>query len=145
MNTKQEQIVVACQGEGLCDDMTLVAAWDGSVPAIAAESCAGNSTGSDSEINTDNESDSDHKTDSGNGAGTNPKDDIAEDENTGSDENLTPENQSSDKSDLASQTTTADGKELSQTGSSAASFALLGFALFALGLCAVLGSRQRRK
>lgn len=36
---EQEQIVVACQGEGLCDDMTLVAAWDGSVPAIAAGNC----------------------------------------------------------------------------------------------------------
>ena len=34
LNASQEQIVVACQGEGLCDDMTLVAAWDGSVPAI---------------------------------------------------------------------------------------------------------------
>lgn len=46
LNAKQSQIVVACQGAGLCDDMTLVTAWDGSVPAIAAAGCTDPGTGS---------------------------------------------------------------------------------------------------
>lgn len=55
----ETQISVACQGNGLCDDMTLVEAWDGTAPAIASAQCTtdvepDNPAGPESTVEPDN-------------------------------------------------------------------------------------------
>lgn len=139
LNASQEQIVVACQGEGLCDDMTLVAAWDGNVPAIeGVEECA-------SANNDPNETLEDPNPDSDSTLENTGSSDESDDEpngrnNSGSSGGDTDMGKNTEGDDTSESDTT---DKLSESGSNAMGGIALAVLLALAGALALRTSRKR--